>query len=140
MICGAFAERLSEGSSRTPAPPPSRTGRTKSSSGFDVRPHPRLGNRQDEKKDYYRAGRHWEVRPREKKQRDVLLHCEAKGYLDSYLEAIPDVASRNPMLKTAIPPLRRKIFCATTLFRRPMSRTSVLHMVKSQTEEAGWWS
>jgi len=80
------------------------------------------------------------VRPREKKQRDVLLHCEAKGYLDSYLEAIPDVASRNPMLKTAIPPLRRKIFCATTLFQRPMSRTSVLHMVKSQTEEAGWWS
>lgn len=39
--------------------------------------------------DYYRAGRRWKVRLKEKggKQRDVPLHHKAKDYLDAYVEA-----------------------------------------------------
>ena len=100
------------------------------------------------RKDYYQAGRRWKVRLREKggKQRDVPLHHKAKDYLDAYLEAIPGEAdgesgtetSGDSPAETENLPLFRTMTRRKFLSERPMSRTSVLHMVKSRAKEAGF--
>jgi site-specific recombinase XerD len=110
------------------------------------------------RKDYYRAGRRWKVRLKEKggKQRDVPLHHKAKDYLDAYVEAANwDSAEEKPGADKAPGeaqgdysgepgraqkrnlPLFRTVTRAKTLSRRPMSRTSVLRMVKTRAEDAG---
>lgn len=102
--------------------------------------------------DYYQAGRRWKVRLREKggKQRDVPLHHKAKDYLDAYLEAAQwpsgDESSTETSTETGESgpaetenlPLFRTMTRTKTLSERPMSRTSVLRMVKSRAEEAGF--
>jgi site-specific recombinase XerD len=82
--------------------------------------------------DYYQAGRRWTVRLKEKggKQRDVPLHHKAKDYLDAYLDAAP--ASEDGNL-----PLFRTMTRTKELSERPLSRTSVLRMVKRRAEESG---
>jgi site-specific recombinase XerD len=100
------------------------------------------------RKDYYQAGRRWKVRLREKggKQRDVPLHHKAKDYLDAYLEAIPGEAdgesgtetSEDSPAETENLPLFRTMTRRKFLSERPMSRTSVLRMVKSRAKEAGF--
>lgn len=81
--------------------------------------------------DYYRAGRRWTVRLKEKggKQRDVPLHHKARDYLDAYLEAAP--TSEDGKL-----PLFR-MTRTKELSERPLSRSSVLRMVKGRAEAAG---
>lgn len=104
-----------------------------------------------DRKDYYRAGRRWKVRLKEKggKQRDVPLHHKAKDYLDAYVEA----AGWNPSEETVDGepsetvdesasqkrnlPLFRTVTRTKALSRRPLSRTSVLRMVKTRAEAAG---
>ena len=85
-----------------------------------------------ERSDYYRAGRRWRVRLKEKggKQRDVPLHHKAKDYLDAYLEAASVSEDGNL-------PLFRTMTRTKELSERPLSRTSVLRMVKSRAEDAG---
>jgi site-specific recombinase XerD len=82
--------------------------------------------------DYYQAGRRWTVRLKEKggKQRDVPLHHKAKDYLDAYLEAAPTSEDGNL-------PLFRTMTRTKELSERPLSRTSVLRMVKGRAEAAG---
>jgi site-specific recombinase XerD len=91
--------------------------------------------------DYYQAGRRWKVRLREKggKQRDVPLHHKAKDYLDAYLEAAGATRSgENETAETKKLPLFRTMTRTKALSDRPMSRTSVLRMVKSRAEKAGF--
>jgi site-specific recombinase XerD len=89
--------------------------------------------------DYYRAGRRWKVRLREKggKQRDVPLHHKAKDYLDAYLEAPGEDSGDIPPAEKQKLPLFRTMTRTKDLSERPISRTSVLRMVKRRAEEAG---
>jgi site-specific recombinase XerD len=81
-------------------------------------------------KDYFRAGNRWKVRLQEKggKRRDVPLHHKAKDYLDAYLEAA-GIEEGVPLFQT--------IGRSKELTGRPLSRTSVLRMVKARADEAG---
>jgi site-specific recombinase XerD len=96
------------------------------------------------RRDYFRAGRRWKVRLREKggKQRDVPLHHKAKDYLDAYLDAADgrsaaESGESGPAWAENLP-LFRTMTRAKTLSERPMSRTSVLRMVKTRAEAAGF--
>jgi site-specific recombinase XerD len=84
-----------------------------------------------ETQDYYRAGNRWKVRLQEKggKRRDVPLHHKAKDYLDAYLEAAGIEEEGAPLFQT--------IGRSKELTGRPLSRTSVLRMVKARADEAG---
>jgi integrase len=84
-------------------------------------------------KDYYRAGNRWKVRLQEKggKRRDVPLHHKAKDYLDAYLGAA-GIADEDGT------PLFRTIGRSKDLTGRPLSRTSVLRMVKARADKAGF--
>jgi site-specific recombinase XerD len=106
------------------------------------------------RKDYFQAGRRWKVRLREKggKQRDVPLHHKAKDYLDVYVEAAGSTRndesgetshsdssnSDSSPAETENLPLFRTMTRRKALSDRPMSRTSVLRMVKSRAEAAGF--
>jgi site-specific recombinase XerD len=83
-------------------------------------------------KDYYRAGNRWKVRLQEKggKRRDVPLHHKAKDYLDAYLGAAGIEEEEEE-------PLFRTIGRSRELTDRPISRTSILRMVKARADEAG---
>jgi site-specific recombinase XerD len=83
--------------------------------------------------DYFQAGRRWRVRLHEKggKRRDIPLNHKAKDYLDIYIEAAGIAEERkNPLFRT--------ITRSKALSDRPISRTSVLRMLKSRAEEAGF--
>lgn len=104
------------------------------------------------REDYYQTGRRWKVCLKEKggKQREVPLHHKAKDYLDAYVEAVSweisdeelansvsgETQGSSPTQKQDLP-LFRTMTRTKDLSRRPMSRTSVLRMVKSRAEEAG---
>jgi site-specific recombinase XerD len=81
--------------------------------------------------DYYRTGNRWKARLQEKggKRRDVPLHHKAKDYLDAYLEAAGLEEEGAPLFQT--------IGRSKDLTGRPLSRTSVLRMVKARADEAG---
>ncbi|WP_233993539.1 tyrosine-type recombinase/integrase, partial [Salinibacter altiplanensis] len=76
------------------------------------------------------------------KQRDVPLHHKAKDYLDSYLEVAGDAPSNESSdsgpARAENLPLFRTMTREKTLSDRPMSRTSVLRIVKSRAKEAGF--
>jgi len=111
-----------------------------------------------ERDDYYQAGRRWKVRLREKggKHRDIPLHHKAKDYLDAYLETTPEAVDGESSTEswetpnsvnsntdsspdeTENLPLFRTMTRRKTLSGRPMSRTSVLRMVKSRAKETGF--
>jgi site-specific recombinase XerD len=82
--------------------------------------------------DYYRAGNRWKIRLQGKcgKRQDVPLHHNAKDYLDTYLGAAGiEEEEEKPLFRTSG---RSK-----ELTGRPLSRTSILRMVKTRTAEAG---
>lgn len=83
--------------------------------------------------DYFQAGRRWRVRLHEKggKRRDIPLNHKAKDYLDLYIEAAGIAEERKD-------PLFRTITRSKALSGRPISRTSVLRMLKARAEEAGF--
>jgi site-specific recombinase XerD len=86
-----------------------------------------------DQEDYFQAGRRRKLRLKEKggKRRDVPLHHKAKDYLEDYLEAGGRLEQRDA-------PLFRTMTRSGTLSDRRINRRSVLRVVKSRADEAGF--